>query len=264
MGEALLTFEEYCEAIVAQTELLADHARNADQAAPVPTCPGWHLGRLLRHVLGHHRWAADIVETRAREPIDDDMVNDPAAYSYLDDFVVGNRLVKGTQELVGILRDAGPDMPVWTPADEQVVEQSVMFWARRMTYETLLHRADAAQATGAEFVVEERLAVDAVEEWLEFSTVPEAYEPVPGEPDLLGSGRALRFDAGTSGQWLLDLGGQRPVWRRGSGEATVTVRGPATDLLLFLYARPASGVVTHGESELLELWLRRTRFWLEA
>lgn len=150
------------------------------------------------------------------------------------------------------------------PADEQVVEQSVMFWARRMTYETLLHRADAAQATGAEFVVEERLAVDAVEEWLEFSTVPEAYEPVPGEPDLLGSGRALRFDAGTAGRWRLDLTGQRPVWRRGSGEATVTVRGPATDLLLFLYARPAPGVDTGGEAELLDLWLRRTRFWLEA
>ncbi|WP_328752593.1 maleylpyruvate isomerase family mycothiol-dependent enzyme [Streptomyces sp. NBC_00285] len=264
MGEALLTFEDYCDAIVAQTELLADHTKGADPTAPVPTCPGWHLGRLLRHVGGDHRWAADIVETRATEPIDDGMVNDPAGYTYLDDSAVGDWLVKGAGQLAGILRDAGPDTPVWTPADGQVVEQSVMFWARRMTYETLLHRADAALATGAQFAVEERLAVDAVEEWLEFSTVPEAYEPVPDEPDLLGPGRALLFDAGTAGQWLLDLTGQRPQWRRGSGEATVTVRGPVTDLLLFLYARPAPGVGTRGDSELLDLWLRRTRFWLEA
>jgi hypothetical protein len=44
----------------------------------------------------------------------------------------------------------------------------------------------------------------------------------------------------------------------------VSVRGPVTDLLLFLYARPAPGVETRGDSEFLDLWLRRTRFWLEA
>jgi hypothetical protein len=72
------------------------------------------------------------------------------------------------------------------------------------------------------------------------------------------------FEAGAAGEWLLDLGGERPVWRRGAGAATVSVRGPVTDLLLFLYARPAPGAETRGDSELLDLWLRRTRFWLEA
>lgn len=259
-----MTFEDYCDAIVAQSGLLVRHTKGADPTAPVPTCPGWHLGRLLRHVGGNHRWAYDIVRTRATEPIDDDMVNDPAAYADVDDSALGDWLAHGAVQLAGILRAAGPDLRVWTPADEQLVEQSAMFWARRMTYETLLHRADAALVTGAEFVVEERLAVDAVEEWLAFSTVPEAYEPEAGVPDLLGPGRGLRFDAGTAGEWLVDLAGERPVWRRGSGEATATVRGPVTDLLLFLYGRPAPGVGTRGDSELLELWLRRTRFWLEV
>ncbi|MGC0398151.1 uncharacterized protein (TIGR03083 family) [Streptomyces sp. SAI-126] len=263
MGETLLSFDEYCDAIVAQTDLLARHVQGADPAAPVPTCPGWNLGRLLRHVGGDHRWAHDIVETRAVEPIDDDMVNDPAAYAHLDDAVLGGWLVDGATRLAGALRAAGPHVPVWTPADEQLVEQSTMFWARRMTYETLLHRADAALVTGARFVVEEPLAVDAVEEWLEFSTVPEAYETLPGVPELLGPGRTLGFDAGAAGEWLLDLTGRRPAWRRGSGEAAVSVRGPVTDLLLFLYARPAPGVETRGDAELLDLWLKRTRFWLE-
>ncbi|MET7733430.1 maleylpyruvate isomerase family mycothiol-dependent enzyme [Streptomyces sp. NPDC005402] len=264
MGEALLTFDEYCAAIVAQTDLLAQHVKGADASAPVPTCPGWHLGRLLRHVGGDHRWAQDLVRTRATEPIDDDMVDDPAAYAHLDDSALGDWLVEGAARLADTLRAAGPDVPVWTPADERLVQQSAMFWARRMTYETLLHRADAALVTGAEFVVEESLAVDAVEEWLEFATVPEAYEPLPGVPELLAPGRALGFDAGAAGEWLLDLGGERPVWRRGAGPATVSVRGPVTDLLLFLYARPAPGVETRGDSELLDLWLKRTRFWLEA
>lgn len=264
MGKALLTFDEYCDAIVAQTDLLAHHVDGADTTIPVPTCPGWDLGRLLRHVGGDHRWAEDIVRTRATGPIDDDMVNDPAAYAHLDDSVLGGWLVEGATRLAGTLRAAGPDCPVWTPADEELVPQTAVFWARRMTYETLLHRADAALVTGAGFAVEESLAVDAVEEWLEFSTVPEAYEPQAGVPDLLGKGRTLGLDAGAAGEWLLDLTAQRPVWRRGNGTATVSVRGPVTDLLLFLYARPAPGVETRGDSELLELWLKRTRFWLEA
>lgn len=264
MGEALLTFDEYCDAIVAQTDLLARHVKGVDTSVPVPTCPGWDLGRLLRHVGGDHRWAEDIVRTRATEPIDDAMVNDPAAYAHLDDSALGGWLVEGATRLSGTLRAAGPDVPVWTPADEELVQQSAMFWARRMTYETLLHRADAALVTGAEFVVEDSFAVDAVEEWLEFSTVPEAYEPLPGVPELLGHGRSLGFDAGAAGAWLLDLGGDRPVWRRGTGAAAVSVRGPVTDLLLFLYDRPAPGVETRGDVDLLDLWLGRTRFWLEA
>ncbi|KUM88434.1 MULTISPECIES: maleylpyruvate isomerase family mycothiol-dependent enzyme [Streptomyces] len=264
MGEALLTFDEYCDAIVAQTDLLARHVKGADTSVPVPTCPGWDLGRLLRHVGGDHRWAEDIVRTRATEPTDDDMVNDPAAYAHLHDSALGGWLVEGASRLAGTLRAAGPDVPVWTPADEELVQQSAMFWARRMTYETLLHRADAALVTGAEFVVEDSFAVDAVEEWLEFATVPEAYEPLPGVPELLGHGRSLGFDTGAAGAWLLDLGGDRPVWRRGTGAAAVSVRGPVRDLLLFLYDRPAPGVETRGDAELLDLWLGRTRFWLEA
>ncbi|MFF7171403.1 maleylpyruvate isomerase family mycothiol-dependent enzyme [Streptomyces pseudovenezuelae] len=264
MGEALLTFDEYCDAIVAQTDLLARHVKGADTSVPVPTCPGWDLGRLLRHVGGDHRWAEDIVRTRATEPTDDDMVNDPAAYAHLHASALGGWLVEGASRLAGTLRAAGPDVPVWTPADEELVQQSAMFWARRMTYETLLHRADAALVTGAEFVVEDSFAVDAVEEWLEFATVPEAYEPLPGVPELLGHGRSLGFDTGAAGAWLLDLGGDRPVWRRGTGAAAVSVRGPVRDLLLFLYDRPAPGVETRGDAELLDLWLGRTRFWLEA
>jgi uncharacterized protein (TIGR03083 family) len=263
-GEAVPTFDEYCDAIVAQTGLLARHAEGADPTAPVPTCPGWDLGRLLRHVGGDHRWAEQIVRTRATEPVDDDPVNDPDVYAHLDDSALGDWLVEGATRLAGTLRAAGPEVPVWTPADEQLVQQSARFWARRMTYETLLHRADAALVTGVGFVVEEPLAVDAVEEWLEFSTVPEAYGPLPGVPELLGPGRTLGFDAGAAGEWLLDLTGKRPVWRRGSGTASVTVRGPVTDLLLFLYARPAPGVETRGDTVLLDRWLGRTRFWLEA
>ncbi|TQJ92041.1 uncharacterized protein (TIGR03083 family) [Streptomyces sp. SLBN-31] len=259
-----LTFEHYCHQIVAQTDLLRDQVGGADTGIPVPTCPGWDLGRLLRHVGGDHRWAEEIVRTRAVDPVLDDGVNDPQAYTGLDGSTLDGWLGEGAARLAATLRGTGPDVRVWTPADGSVVPQSAGFWARRMTHETVVHRADAAFAVGDGFTLEDGLAVDAVEEWLEFSTVAEAYEPGPGTPGLLGPGRSLRLDAPGAGQWFVDLTGDRPAWHAGAGRAAVVVRGPVTDLLLFLYRRPAPAVETRGDAALLELWLRRTGFWLEA
>lgn len=255
------TFDDYCHAIISQTDLLRSRISGADTAIPVPTCPGWDLGRLLRHVGGDHRWAEEVVRTRAVEPVPGDPVDDPAVYAHMDGDALVDWLGEGATKLGAALRGAGPDARVWTPAHER---STALFWARRMTHETAVHRADAALATGAEFTLDDALAVDAVEEWLEFSTVPEAYEPGPGAPGLLGPGRTLRFLAPGRGEWLVDLTGERPTWRPGSAEAAVTVRGPVTDLLLFLYRRPAPAAETRGDAALLDLWLTRTGFWLEA
>ena len=267
------TFEQYCREIVTQTDLLTRRTEGVDTSTPVPTCPGWDLGRLLRHVGGDHRWAEGIVGTRAAGPTPDDPVNDPDFCAPLDGDALGTWLGEGARALAATLREAGPDTPVWTPADAEVIEQTALFWARRMTYETVVHRADAVLATGGRFTLDADLAVDAVEEWLEFATVREAYEPGPEAPGLLGPGRTLRFDSAGARRWFVDLRGERPVWRtageeeggeEGGEEAAVTVGGPVTDLLLFLYRRPTTAVATSGDTALLDLWLTRTGFWLEA
>jgi uncharacterized protein (TIGR03083 family) len=257
------TFDDYCHAIVTQTDLLARRIRGADPATPVPTCPGWDLGRLLRHVGGDHRWAEEVVRTRADGPVPGDPVDDPSFYAHVDDAALADWLAEGAGRLSATLLAAGPGTRVWTPAHER---STALFWARRMTHETAVHRADADLATGADFPLDDALALDAVEEWLEFSTVPEAYEPAPDTPGLLGPGRTLHFDAREAGQWHVDLTGDHPTWHPGQGpaEAAATVQGPLTDLLLFLYRRPAPAVRTRGDAKLLELWLTRTGFWLEA
>ena len=58
-----LTLDRYAAEIVAQTEQLTSSIKGADLAAPVPTCAGWSLGDLLRHLGGAHRWAEEIVRT---------------------------------------------------------------------------------------------------------------------------------------------------------------------------------------------------------
>ncbi|MHC3475484.1 maleylpyruvate isomerase family mycothiol-dependent enzyme [Streptomyces sp. 7R007] len=257
-----LPFERHCDEIVRQTGLLAAHVSGADPTAPVPSCPAWNLGQLLRHVGGDHRWAEEVVRTRATGPVPDAQVNDLSAYTHEDVTTLVPWLAEGAAALAATLRHAGPDTKVWSPAEEQF--QSTAFWARRMAHETAVHRADAALVTGARFALADDLAVDAVEEWLEFGTVPEAYEPGPDTPGLLGPGRTLRFHAPGAGEWGVDLTGERPRWSSGPvAKAAVTVRGPVTDLLLFLYRRPAPAVEAHGDAELLQLWLTRTGFWLE-
>ncbi|WP_347877219.1 hypothetical protein [Streptomyces sp. 8K308] len=134
-----------------------------------------------------------------------------------------------------------------------------------MTFETVLHRCDAALATGRPFAVEDAVAADGLDEWMTFAGVSEAYEPGPGASALLGPGRTLLFQAtDADAAWRVDLTGDRPAWSRATAPAAVTVRGPLTELLLSVYRRPTPNVETTSDAALLDHWLTRTGFWLEA
>ncbi|MEU8822192.1 maleylpyruvate isomerase family mycothiol-dependent enzyme [Streptomyces sp. NPDC048636] len=253
-----LSLDRYAAEIVAQTEHLRQCARDADLNAPVPSCPEWTLGQLLRHVNGAHRWAEEAVRSRSTEPVSDELVNDvPRLADEKNGEALDARLADGAARLADTLRAAGPDLPVWTPGPGG----TSMFWARRMAHETALHRADAALTVGAEYTLDEELADDALDEWMDFGTLPEAYE---SEPPLLGPGRTLQFHATDTGAHrLVDLTGTAPVWRRTEEAAAVTVHGPLTELLLLVYRRPAPRTEVLGDTALLEQWLTRTGFWLE-
>jgi Mycothiol maleylpyruvate isomerase N-terminal domain len=77
--------------------------------------------------------------------------------------VVGPWLVEGAARLADTLRGAGPDAKLWTP----VPGGSTKFYARRFAHETVIHRADATLAVGAEFTVEdiERLGMN-IRDWV--------------------------------------------------------------------------------------------------
>ncbi|POX38025.1 hypothetical protein C3486_25295 [Streptomyces sp. Ru73] len=268
LPKSALSHDRLCEEILIQTRQLRDLARGADLGLRVPSCPDWNLAQLLRHVGNAHRWAETIVRTRATEPVPED-VNDVAGYAAADPAELDAWVAEGAALLAGALREAGPDAVVWTVVDDED-EVSPTFWARRMAYETAVHRADAALAVGAAYTLAEDVARDAVDEWMTYAALPEAYEDRPDLPGLLGPGRTLRFRAtDTDEEWGVDLTGAAPAWHRGpAGEgagAAVTVRAPLTDLLLLLYRRPARGDAPRvdGDTALLDLWLRRAGFWLQ-
>ena len=271
-----LSLDRYCAEIVAQTGLLRSHIKDTDPAADVPGIPGWSLARLLRHLGGAHRWTEKIVRTRAAGPVQDDQDTGPSLYADVAPAALGSWLAEGAEQLADTLREAGPDVPVWTVAPGG----TPLFWARRMTHETVVHRADAASAAGAEYAVDDAVGLDTVDEWLGFSTLAQAYPSAEDRAALLGPGRTLRLHAtdtapGTPAHWLLDLTGEPVTWRRTTAEhldgdrpataATTAVHGPLADLVLLLYGRrtPDSETFTvHGDAELLTSWQRGASYWL--
>lgn len=263
---AVLSYERCCAEIVAQTDLLRSHIKGADLTTPVPSCPGWNVGQLVRHLGGGQRWAAKTVRTRATRPLPDHEFRDLAPYANEDAVVLDPWLVESATRLAGALSAAGPDTAVWTPLPDGLA--TTTFWARRYTYETLMHRADAALAVGAEFAVEADVALDAIDEWMELGSLPLHFDMHPRMKELLGPGRTLHLhatdtpaDAGA--EWVVDLTGDVITWRRAHERSAVAVRAPLTDLLLIIYRRRpprGDGIEVFGDAKLLDFWLSRVGF----
>ncbi|MBB5933248.1 maleylpyruvate isomerase family mycothiol-dependent enzyme [Streptomyces zagrosensis] len=258
-----LGYDRYRTAFTAECDQLHATIADADLSVKVPTCPEWTLAELLRHVGRAQRWAEYLVSTRATEYVADERP-ESAAPEGDDPQAMAAWLADGAARFAATLSEAGPDAPVWTWAPEQ----SPAFWARRMTHETAIHRADAAATTGAAYTVDPEIAADAIDEWLEIISNPLAVEYNPKLAELRGKGETIHLyatdaPAELAAHWVIELVADGIRWSRAKGEATVTVRGPLTDLLRVFYRRlPVSTdrVEISGDRSVLDFWLDRASF----
>ncbi|MFC0600842.1 maleylpyruvate isomerase N-terminal domain-containing protein [Streptomyces palmae] len=254
-----LGHDRYCSEIIAQTDQLRELLARTELSAQVPTCPEWTMADLLRHVGGAHRWAETIVRTRATEVVRGDQVPNgigPEERDALDAW-----LAEGATLLTETLREAGPETRAWT----WTPEGTAGFWARRMTHETLVHRADAASADGDSFTADAAVAADAIDEWLEILSGPAGAHVSPKLGALGHPGQSLHLHAtdADGAEWLIELGEGGFTWSRSHAKATVAVRGTVADLLRVFYRRlPADSerVEVLGDAALLEHWLEHASF----
>jgi uncharacterized protein (TIGR03083 family) len=260
-GASGLGFDRHCAEIVTQTRLLRGLlADGAAPATPVPSCPGWTIGALVRHLGGGQRWAATVVSTRASAPPPDDFFRDVVRDAEpLPGELAGE--LAAAEPLADALAAAGPDAAVWTPMGPSTMR----FWARRFAFETVVHRADATLAAGAPFVLDPEIAVDALDEWMELGSLPQMLEVHPGRRALLGPGRTVHLHATDSAgaEWVADLTGAHQTWRRAHEKSAVAVRGPVSDLLLLVYGRRGvddGGLEVLGDRALLDEWLAGVPF----
>jgi uncharacterized protein (TIGR03083 family) len=251
-------FDRQCVEITTQATLLAGSLDGADVTVPVPTCPGWNVSQLCRHVDGGLRWARDIVATMAIDPPPDTAVRDLSGATHDDPEELAESVQEAAAALVATLQQTGPAAQMWCP----VSGGGAAFYARRFVHETAAHRADAALAIGVPFTLDPDVACDGVEEWLELGSMPFHFEVHPWMCELLGPGRRIGLHATDTGEhWLLDLTGDAITWRRGDEAAAADVRGPVTDLLLALYRRlPIAALDVAGDSGLVDFWLERVAF----
>ncbi|MGH3694380.1 MAG: maleylpyruvate isomerase family mycothiol-dependent enzyme [Pseudonocardiaceae bacterium] len=258
---APLAHDRYLDAVTAQSALFVEALAGADLATRVPSCPDWTLHELTQHVGQVHRWVTGIVTRRASTPPDFDAPR-AVAPEQGDELCAWFR--KGAGDLVAAISAAGPHTPVWAWGDDQ----SVGFWARRMTHETAVHRADAELTLGREFVLEPDLAADAISEWLGLLGLPQAVRFRPELAELRGEGQILHLHStdpglGEAGEWIVRRTPSGPLWEHGHAKGDVAVRGAVLDLLLLLLRRvprDASPVTVLGDAGVLDHWLAHTRF----
>ena len=257
-----LAADRYVAEIEASTAGLAEILAEYDPSLPIPTCPEWTLRQLVTHVGRAHRWAAEITRTRSEAFIPFREVPD----GKLPDESAEQRawLRAGAARIVDAVREAESDL-VWS----FIGPVRAGFWIRRMAHETLVHRADAQLAAGAEPepVIEAEIAADAIDEWLMLLTggilgnSDERTNPLP-------AGAALHIHAtddglGGRGEWMIryDAGGLTVEPGHGKGDAALT--GPAASMLLVLMRRrPVAdpAVTVYGDSAIVDGWLASTAF----
>ncbi len=259
---APLRDDRYLDALTAQSARFVEVLRAADLKQPVPTCPDWTLYQLAEHVGQVHRGVTELITNRITTPPNPSEFAMAAAPEDADE--LGTWLHDGTAELVGAIRAAGPQTPVWTWSDDQ----RVGFWARRTAHETAVHRADAELALGRKFDLEPDLAADAISEWLDLLSSPQAVKFRSELAELRGEGQVLHLHAtdpglGEAGEWIVRRTPSGPVWEHGHTKGAVAVRGAVVDLLLVLLRRvppEQAPIEVLGDSALLAHWLQHTRF----
>ncbi|MCV7350422.1 maleylpyruvate isomerase family mycothiol-dependent enzyme [Mycobacterium parmense] len=248
---------DYVAAFLDENRAFAELFQGVDASVPVPTCPGWSLQQLMRHVGRGDRWAAQIVRDQRDEFLDPRSVEggkpppDPAdAVSWL---------YGGAQRLVDAVELTGAQTPVWTFLGRRPAK----WWMRRRLHETAVHRADAAIALGNEFALDPAIASDAITEWLERVSIQAGGD---GAPLPLKDGDTLHLHAtddglGEAGEWTIAVGEGGIVWSHEHGKGSAALRGGATELLLAMLRRvplAETRIELFGDDGVWRRWLDHT------
>ena len=202
----------------------ADAAHDCTATTPLPSCPGWDVADLLRHVGSvHYRAALIIGEHRDRAPDARETSAPPG-----DPFAWYEQ---GRTALFAALANPDEAASYWTFLGPKPLD----WWLRRLADETAVHRVDAELARGHRGPIDPAFAADGVDEQLE------TYLPVV-------AARQRRRDDAKVTLRASDVGAAWTVTVTQPGDVTVTrdeepaaarIRASAVDLYLWLWRRGA-------------------------
>ncbi len=246
---------DYAAAFLDENRAFSDLIRDADDSLPIPTCPGWDIQKLTRHVGRGDRWAAQIVSEKRDGYLDPRSVEGGKPPPNPDDTI--SWLHGGAQRLIDAVELSGVETPVWTFLGPRPAN----WWIRRRLHEVAVHRADVALAKGADFTLEPDIAADGITEWLERVAIQAVEAPLP-----LDDGTTIHLHAtdpglGETGEWTVGLDDGWITWSHEHGKGTVALRGGVTELLLAMLLRVPvadTGIELFGDDAAWQRWLDRT------
>lgn len=238
------------------------------EAPPVPSCPDWSVADLVGHLGSVQRLVTHIVRERLTELCDH---TDPELYALPADPAVRaawpmpDRVphkgpvpeelfdwsAAAARELAAVLRESGPDVPVWTWSADG--DHTSGFWIRMQTVEQAVHRWDAEAATGDPAPFDPAFAVDSVTQSFEVMA-PGRRSMRPAPP---GAGERYRFRRTDGpGSWTVEFDGDEVrLDPDGTAPVHVEAAGTASDLMLFLWQRlPAQALHVTGDTAVLDRW----------
>ncbi|NRQ35663.1 maleylpyruvate isomerase family mycothiol-dependent enzyme [Nonomuraea sp. NN258] len=205
-----------------------------DLDAPVPTCPEWRAGDLLRHVALVYQHKVETIRGGAwpEQWPPEQGSEGPVAH-----------LERSLADLTAELSARAPDETAVTWYDP---DQTIGFWARRMALETVVHRVDAELAQRVPIApIPDDLAIDGIDEVL--VTMLAFYTgkwPEDFGDRLTRDPRAVAIEAGP-GRWTV-----RPaktgVEVIADGPAAASVAGRPQDVLLWSWRRASGDALTFG------------------
>jgi uncharacterized protein (TIGR03083 family) len=235
----------FLDALRRESAAFADAARsNAGRAdVSVPGCLDWNLTDLILHLGGVQRHVGFRVRNRIypfRRFTPDElaqMMALPAEYTaWLETEAPRDRSMpeelilwfeEGAERLVQALEEASPEEQVGTWFEP---DQTAGFWQRRMAQEVAVHRWDAESVGGSTQPIESQLAADGVDEVLDVM--------LPAD-EARGNGESVHLHSTDgAGEWLLRLDPDGIAVTREHGKGDAAIRGPVSDLLLYLWGRP--------------------------
>jgi uncharacterized protein (TIGR03083 family) len=246
MGLAYVAMVDHVDALDALVERFVAALRIGSPAQPVPTCPGWSLAELGRHLGGVHRWViAAIDQVTAPEP--GSLAQPPTTDDEVADWVA-----HGGAALVEVLRRSNPMAATWHPFSAPHV---IATWSRRQAHETLVHTVDAEMAALGQYgPIDPWLATDGIAEFFEV-IVPRV---VHRDRRVTPTGTIVVATTDTGERWRLDADGGVPRVTVPDGPLDPSLpllAAPATELLLALWGRRSLRADDGGGDPIIAAWL---------
>ncbi|HSB87984.1 MAG TPA: maleylpyruvate isomerase family mycothiol-dependent enzyme [Ilumatobacteraceae bacterium] len=237
----------YVAVLAGEAGVLAAAGEEAGLDAAVPTCPGWKVSDLLLHMGEVHRWATAVVASQATKlgAVPSDFLGPLPEREATFEWVR-----TGAAVLCDTLATADPAVEYAAFLNDPMTPR-LLFWARRQTLETSMHRVDAESATGRCTGFSPEVALDGIDEFLT-GFLPRSRTSLHSQQP-----RSLHIAPDYSERcWTVRISDDVPSTTRspaGESPATCTVAGSASDIYLALWNRgPLDSLRISGDPQVIE------------